>query len=265
MTSRRFWDTRLRLEPPINANSVIFEFGRQLAQLRETNSISETAFAKLARKVMEWLNGALKNLRQVAATLDSEGSAFEGTALQGMVLQMEKEMRALNDRMSRMLAAEEEVAGVDPYFTDPVIDALIEMGGIISRSTAQRRWTKEKFEANKSQWEDAPKLRNPKHNKIYNPDSGISPDEATRYLINQGLLPEGSTTSDMWAVVAGAAKSAARAKGHMARPRVTEEPVPETPAPRVLHARFHDVTPADMQAMNWFVEKEIWSENQSDI
>ena len=34
----------------INANSVLFEFGRQLVQLRETGSISETAFAKFARR-----------------------------------------------------------------------------------------------------------------------------------------------------------------------------------------------------------------------
>jgi hypothetical protein len=44
--------------------------------------------------------------------------------------------------------------------------------------TAQKRWSKEKFAANKSQWDEAPRFRNPQHNKIYNPDSGISPDEA---------------------------------------------------------------------------------------
>ena len=39
----------------INPYSVVFEFARQLAQLRETNSITETTFAKLARQAEEAL------------------------------------------------------------------------------------------------------------------------------------------------------------------------------------------------------------------
>ena len=216
-------------EALINANSVIFEFARQLVQLREADSITETTFAKFARQILEYLDKALKNLRLIAVSLDSEGGVLDGTAFKEMVLDMERQMRSLNDRMSRMLAADEEAAGVqvDTFFVDPVVDALIDMGGILSRSAAQKRWTKEKYEANKSEWDDAPKLRNPKHNKIYNPQSGISPDEAAGALANQGLLPEGSTASDLWAVIGAAAQSSARGKKLMARPQVAEE----APAP----------------------------------
>ena len=55
-------------------------------------------------------------------------------------------MRALNDRMSRMLLAPFRLTR---FSLIRFVDALIEMGGIISRSTAQRRWSKEKYEANK--------------------------------------------------------------------------------------------------------------------
>ena len=41
----------------------------------------------------------------MATSLDSEGGVFDGTAFQSMVLEIEKQMHALNDRMSRMLAA----------------------------------------------------------------------------------------------------------------------------------------------------------------
>ena len=110
---------KLSLTFPINPYSVVFEFARQLVQLRETNSITETTFAQFARQVLAWLNRVLKNLRIVANSLDSEGGVFDGTAFQSMVLEMEKQMRALNERMSRMLAADEEAAPVDTFFVDP--------------------------------------------------------------------------------------------------------------------------------------------------
>ena len=214
-----FFGEETEFKAKINPSTVLFEFARQLAQLREANGISETTFAKFAKSIFDWLNKALKSLRQIALTLDSEEGVFAGTAFQQMVTDMEKEMRRLNDRINGFLAAE-EAAPADTYHLDPVVNALIEMGAIMSKSTAQRRWSKEKFAANKSQWEDAPRLRNPRHNTIYNPDSGISPDEAAGYLVSQGLLPPGSSASEMWAAVSKAAESAAREKGHMARPRV---------------------------------------------
>jgi hypothetical protein len=140
----------------VNGRSIIFEFGRQLAQLCEANSITETTFAKVARRVLAYLNGALKSWRIVAISLDSEGGVFDGTAFQAMVLEMEKQMRRLNERINGLLAAAEEEATVDTFFMDPVVDALIEMGGIISRSTAERRWSKGKFAADKSQWDETP-------------------------------------------------------------------------------------------------------------
>ena len=98
---------------------LVFEFARQLVQPRVTNSITETTFAKFARQILAWLNRALKNLRIVANSLDSGGGVFDGTAFQSMVLEMEKQMHALNDRMSQILAADEEAAPVDAFFVDP--------------------------------------------------------------------------------------------------------------------------------------------------
>ena len=51
----------------INPFSVVSEFARQLARLRETGSITETTFAKLARQVMAYLNRALQTLRGVGS------------------------------------------------------------------------------------------------------------------------------------------------------------------------------------------------------
>jgi hypothetical protein len=59
---------------PINPYSVVFEFARQLVQLRETNSITETTFAEFAPQVLAWLNRALKSLRIVANSLSRQHS-----------------------------------------------------------------------------------------------------------------------------------------------------------------------------------------------
>jgi hypothetical protein len=84
----------------INPYGVIFEFGRQLAQLREADSSTETTFTKFAKKIAAWLNRALKSLRLVAISIDSEGGVLDGTALQAMILDMEQQMRKRNDRIN---------------------------------------------------------------------------------------------------------------------------------------------------------------------
>jgi len=48
-----------------------------------------------------------------------------------MVTDMEKEMRKLNDRINGLLVAG-ETAPADTYQIDPVVNALIEMVGIMS-------------------------------------------------------------------------------------------------------------------------------------
>ena len=72
-----------------------------------------------------------------------------------MVLEMEKQMRALNERMSRMLAADEEAAPVDTFFVGPF------------RRCAQPKWVASLAVARRSGVEARKSLR-PK-NKIYNP------------------------------------------------------------------------------------------------
>ncbi len=49
-----------------------------MAQLREANSITETTFTKFARQIQAWLDRALKSLRLVAISIDSEGGALDG-------------------------------------------------------------------------------------------------------------------------------------------------------------------------------------------
>jgi hypothetical protein len=43
----------------------------------------------------------------------------------------------------------EEEATVDTFFVDPVVHALIEMVALLVATRPERRWSKEKFSANK--------------------------------------------------------------------------------------------------------------------
>jgi hypothetical protein len=57
-------------------------------------------FTKFGKKIAAWLNRALKSLRLVAISIDSEGGVLDGTALQAMILDMEQQMRKRNDRIN---------------------------------------------------------------------------------------------------------------------------------------------------------------------
>jgi hypothetical protein len=76
----------------------------------------------------------------VANSLDIEGDVFERTAFRPMVLEMEKQRRAHNDRMSRMLAADEEAVPVGTCFVGPFhrCDQPKRMA-LLAGSTAQQR------------------------------------------------------------------------------------------------------------------------------
>lgn len=95
------------------------------------------------------------------------------------------------------------------FSDDPLISFVMnDMGGILSKSTALRKWGKAKFEANKSLWDDAPHFSDPRHNKIYDAKSGQTPDAVATAAADAGLLPEGATPSDLYREIIKRSESA---------------------------------------------------------
>lgn len=72
-----------------------------------------------------------------------------------------------------------------------------DLGGLMSRSTAKQQG---RYVNRQELWEDAPRLRHPTHNKVYQPN-GQAPDTAATALFDAGLLREGSVT-EMWRALA---------------------------------------------------------------
>lgn len=87
----------------------------------------------------------------------------------------------------------------DGEFTDhPIIQYIVGSGGMVSRSRGLQVLGKEKFAANKSLWDSAPALPDPRQSKIYGANSRQTPDMMAADLVNAGLLPEGSDASSMF-------------------------------------------------------------------
>lgn len=99
----------------------------------------------------------------------------------------------------------------DGGFSEHPLVAFIQgdIGGILSKSGAKAKWGAEKFRNNSELWEEAPRLADVRHHKIYR-QSGVTPDEAARMLIDAGHLPEGSTVHDMWRAIGEVSQSVAR-------------------------------------------------------
>jgi predicted RNA methylase len=90
----------------------------------------------------------------------------------------------------------------DGGFTDhPFIAAIMgDFGGIMSKSVAKQKLG-ERFEANASLWDGAPKLADPRHTKVYNPRSGQTPDAVAQGLADMGLLRDGDV-DELWSTLA---------------------------------------------------------------
>jgi hypothetical protein len=115
--------------------------------------------------------------------------------------------------MRRLFDAETEAGGWD------ILAFLNAEWRIMSRSAALKRWGKEKFDQNKSMWDDAPvKLERVHHNQIYKPE-GLAPDEAAAAAHEAGLIDE-PTPSALWAAVIQASRQRA---GMAARQRRDEK------------------------------------------
>jgi Inorganic Pyrophosphatase/Type III restriction enzyme, res subunit len=100
----------------------------------------------------------------------------------------------------------------DGGFADhPFIAAISnEFGGILSKTAAIKKLGKERFDKNASdQYDDAPRLSDPRHGKIYNPKSGQMPDQVATGLADMGLLPDGNVPA-MWKEIDKISKSSKR-------------------------------------------------------
>lgn len=107
----------------------------------------------------------------------------------------------------------------DEHFAaDPIVQAIAEHGGLMSKSTAQKKFGKDKWERNKGEWDDAPKLSNPTHNSIYK-TNGLTPDEMAQVLVDNGLLKANAAPPEMWAAIDRASQSAARMRGQQSAQR----------------------------------------------
>jgi hypothetical protein len=85
----------------------------------------------------------------------------------------------------------------------PVASAIIDAGGIISKTQAKRAGI---YERNGELWDDAPRLSHPTHHKVYNP-RGEAPDAAAQRLYDEGLIAE-PTVGAMWKALASESKTA---------------------------------------------------------
>jgi hypothetical protein len=75
----------------------------------------------------------------------------------------------------------------------PVANAVIGMGGVLSKSAAAKS---KRLAGNAEQWDGAPRMSHPTHNKIYNP-SGEMPDTTANALYDAGLISDPSADT-MW-------------------------------------------------------------------
>lgn len=89
----------------------------------------------------------------------------------------------------------------DGGFTEHPLVQFIQndMGGIMSKSTATRGGLEaERFAANKSLWDDAPRFSDPRQNKVYNARGGEAPDVVAQAAADAGLLPPGADATTLW-------------------------------------------------------------------
>ena len=95
---------------------------------------------------------------------------------------------------------------VEFYEQDPVVAAIIDEGGLLSSSQAEKQ-NKEKYKKNQSLWDDKPDITNPVFNSIYS-ETGMYPDQMMRALVGQGLFGEYDSVSKMYDAIERAMNSA---------------------------------------------------------
>lgn len=87
--------------------------------------------------------------------------------------------------------------------TDDILDWTVNQGGVLSRSGYQKRFGRERYELNKSLYDDAPQsLAAPHHNKIFGSET---PDTIAQSAYRAHLIDE-PTPGAYWAAVADASR-----------------------------------------------------------
>jgi hypothetical protein len=103
------------------------------------------------------------------------------------------------DRTPEEVKRKGKTGARDIFLEHPLIFSIIhDWGGIMSKSTARRLWSKEKFASNKDLWDNAPRFKDPRHNRIYNEKRGETPDGIAQAAVLRGMYPEGFDSSDLF-------------------------------------------------------------------
>lgn len=118
-------------------------------------------------------------------------------------------VRRANTGGAARFSAEREFAQADD-----ILDWTVDQGGVLSRSGYQQRFGKEKYAANKSLYDDAPKaLAAPHHNKIFGTET---PDNLAQAAYRAHLIDE-PTVGAYWAAVADASRVRLQARQSAAK------------------------------------------------
>jgi hypothetical protein len=96
-------------------------------------------------------------------------------------------------RARKVFDRETETTGPD------VLSWLVDNGGLLSRSGAKKKMGGERYGRNKSMWDDAGPMANPRHNVIYS-ENGLTPDQAAQLAYNEGLISD-PTPPALWAAI----------------------------------------------------------------
>lgn len=100
---------------------------------------------------------------------------------------------------------------------DDLLSWIVNNMKLLSKSAAKKLWGKEKFEKNKSLWDDAPSYfgsqdkRTPHHNIIYS-EKGSTPDNVAKQAYAAGKLKTGNTEKELWPAIAEASAKRANAE-----------------------------------------------------
>ncbi|MBU6231541.1 hypothetical protein KGP36_02635 [Patescibacteria group bacterium] len=103
----------------------------------------------------------------------------------------------------RRFAAETQLNGPD------ILSWMEENMKMLSKSAAKRLWGKDKFQANKSLWDDSAPLERPHHNIVFD-DSGEPPDRVAQAAYEAGYLKEPSV-NELHAAMQAASKARSNA------------------------------------------------------
>lgn len=101
--------------------------------------------------------------------------------------------------MAARVGRETEITGPD------IISWIVDNGKLLSKSAAKRKWTKDKWNRNKSEWDGAAPLESPHHNLIYS-DNGSPPDQVANAAYRAGIIKEESVDA-LWDAIKGASKN----------------------------------------------------------